>query len=96
MKVKFGARLCDGKGCEVCTLCTDGAKSFKAMQPIKKKVMKKYVPPDISAVKLLLDIESGKRKGVENALVARVLNCSSAELARLKEELIAEILSEEG
>ena len=62
----------------------------KGLVLLKKKVTTHYIPPDITAVKMLIEI-AGEEIGVNNNIIESL---SDDELLKLKRELIEEIKNE--
>ena len=96
-KVK-GITFCDGsaegrdcKRCRRVDVC--GSKSGELVC-VKKRVVKRYNPPDISAIKILLDMDE-KRGEKFTELSNEILSLSNRELEKFKDGLVERILLNE-
>lgn len=63
----------------------------KDMVCVKRRVSKKYNTPDMSAVKLLLEMRSESQNGM-TGLASEIKNMTNAEIERRKTELLEKIL----
>ena len=75
------------------TICpkVENFKNAQDMVCVKRKVSKKYNAPDMSAMKLLLEMRSEKQDGM-TALTSEIRNMSNAEIEKRKAELVDEII----
>lgn len=56
---------------------------------VKRKVYTKHLPPDVSAIKLLAELENGEASEDEEQ---RILNMSDEELKEFKKSIIKEMI----
>ncbi len=61
------------------------------MRQTKKKVVKKYVPPDIQAFKFLMDVENKKDRVMNDDITDVLLKMPSGELKNRAQELLSMI-----
>ena len=91
--------VCDEKSCDIETsehtnLCKKIGEVESKMVCVKRKVSKKYNPPDMSAVKLLLELNEKKNNDAVG-IVSEIRNMSNSELERRKAELVKRILGDD-
>lgn len=77
-------RMCGGD-CELCERFSASKKSNEVVL-VKKKVSQKYMPPDMSAIKLLNELDNVGAKSV--------MELSDEELKNLQKELLRELNNE--
>ena len=84
-------KSCDEKNSKHTNLCKKIGEVESKMVCVKRKVSKKYNPPDMSAVKLLLELNEKKNNDAVG-IVSEIRNMSNSELERRKAELVKRIL----
>ena len=84
-------KSCDEKNSKHTNLCKKIGEVESKMVCVKRKVSKKYNPPDMSAVKLLLELNEKKNNDAVG-IVSEIRNMSNSELEKRKAELVKRIL----